>query len=103
MQAQTTDSRKNIGSPFAAAMVWCIRAYQKTAPYRPAVCRFTPTCSEYAVQAIIAHGVWRGLWFGVCRIGRCHPFCPGGHDPVPEAVSVPTDASANRAEQKVLF
>ncbi len=46
-------------------------------------CRFTPTCSEYFLQAVETHGVLRGSWMGIKRIGRCHPWHPGGHDPVP--------------------
>ena len=74
---------RQVGEIVRAIFLWCIRAYQKTAPYRLPMCRFSPTCSEYTAQAIISHGVWRGLWLGVCRIGRCHPFRPGGYDPVP--------------------
>lgn len=61
----------------------CIRAYQSTAPYRPAVCRFTPSCSEYARQAIEKYGLIKGGWLATKRICRCHPFYPGGPDPVP--------------------
>lgn len=46
-------------------------------------CRFTPSCSEYTRQAILEHGPMKGVWLGMKRIGRCHPGCAGGHDPVP--------------------
>lgn len=47
-------------------------------------CRFHPTCSEYAMDAIRTHGALRGTWLAMRRVGRCHPFNPGGYDPVPE-------------------
>jgi putative membrane protein insertion efficiency factor len=46
-------------------------------------CKYLPTCSEYAYVAVVRHGWVRGGWLAVRRIGRCHPFAPGGHDPVP--------------------
>ena len=51
-------------------------------PFLPSSCRFTPTCSEYAAQAVEKHGAIRGTWLGTKRILRCQPFCKGGFDPV---------------------
>jgi putative membrane protein insertion efficiency factor len=52
-------------------------------PFLPPSCRFVPTCSEYGYEAIERHGVWLGSWLALRRLVRCHPFCPGGYDPVP--------------------
>lgn len=48
-------------------------------------CRFAPSCSEYALEAVREHGAWRGTWLALRRLARCHPFNPGGFDPVPPA------------------
>lgn len=63
-------------------LIRLIRGYQRASRWKPPVCRFYPTCSEYAAQAIEKHGPKRGLWLAVRRIARCHPFHPGGYDPV---------------------
>jgi putative membrane protein insertion efficiency factor len=52
-------------------------------PLLPSACRFYPTCSEYMMQAVEKYGAGRGVWMGLKRLGRCHPFHPGGMDPVP--------------------
>jgi uncharacterized protein len=64
--------------------IFLIRGYQLLlSPVLGNNCRFHPTCSEYAMEAIRAHGVLRGGWLTVRRIGRCHPWGGAGHDPVP--------------------
>jgi putative membrane protein insertion efficiency factor len=60
-----------------------IRLYQLLASPFPSPCRHTPSCSMYALEAVRRYGALRGSWLGIRRIGRCHPFSPGGYDPVP--------------------
>jgi putative membrane protein insertion efficiency factor len=66
-------------------MLWLIRFYQKgISPNRPASCRFSPTCSQYAVEAITKYGALKGGWLTFCRLMRCNPFYKGNYfDPVP--------------------
>ena len=69
------------------AALGLIRGYQRTiSRLLPSSCRFYPSCSEYTHQAIERHGLVRGGWLGVKRLARCHPFNPGGYDPVPAPV-----------------
>ena len=66
-------------------MIWLVRLYQKfISPIKPASCRFTPSCSAYAIEAFEKRGFFAGLILTVWRILRCNPFCKGGFDPVPE-------------------
>lgn len=66
-------------------MIALIRGYQKfISPLTPPSCRFYPTCSQYGIEAVKTHGALKGGWLTLKRILRCHPFHPGGVDPVPE-------------------
>jgi putative membrane protein insertion efficiency factor len=64
--------------------IFLIKVYQRTlSRVLPPSCRFYPSCSEYGVQALQKYGFFKGGWLTVKRIARCHPFNPGGYDPVP--------------------
>ena len=66
--------------------VLAVRSYQfLISPLLPASCRFAPSCSEYAAEAITGHGMLRGVGLALRRLARCHPFHPGGYDPPPIA------------------
>ncbi|MBR5222804.1 MAG: membrane protein insertion efficiency factor YidD [Clostridia bacterium] len=66
-------------------LIFLIRFYQKNiSPLKISCCRFTPTCSQYGIEAISTHGAFKGMALTFWRILRCNPFCKGGYDPVPE-------------------
>lgn len=68
----------------ARALRWIVLGYQWCfAPLLPRSCRFHPSCSEYADEALAKHGAWQGGWLAVRRVCRCGPWHPGGYDPVP--------------------
>lgn len=85
--AEPIPAVRRSASPIARALLGALRFYRMAiSPVRPPCCRYTPSCSAYAVEAIEVHGAARGSWLALRRLLRCHPFHAGGHDPVPLAV-----------------
>ncbi|MCO1581360.1 MULTISPECIES: membrane protein insertion efficiency factor YidD [unclassified Crossiella] len=83
--------------PLATVLLWPIRFYRRfISPALPPTCRFYPSCSHYAVEALTTHGAFRGSWLTVRRLLRCGPWHPGGLDPVPP----PRDRASERASCK---
>ena len=71
-------------NPLQALLVGLVKGYRLfLSPWLGSSCRFTPTCSAYSLQALQEHGAGVGTYLTLKRIGRCHPWCDGGHDPVP--------------------
>jgi uncharacterized protein len=65
-------------------ILWALRAYKGVvSPYMPSACRYQPTCSAYAIEAVGRFGALWGAWMSAKRLGRCHPWHAGGYDPVP--------------------
>ena len=68
-----------------ALLVGLVKGYRMfLSPWLGSACRFEPTCSQYSLQALQAHGAAAGSYLTVARLARCHPWCAGGHDPVPQ-------------------
>lgn len=68
----------------AAPLIALVKVYQYAiSPMLGSRCRFDPSCSQYAVEALRRHGAFKGSWLAIRRVGRCHPWHPGGYDPVP--------------------
>jgi putative membrane protein insertion efficiency factor len=68
----------------AKFLVILVRGYQMfISPWLPPACRYTPSCSQYAIEALRRHGALKGTWLAARRLARCHPFRAGGYDPVP--------------------
>lgn len=80
MTAPTPQRRNAV----VVALTALIRGYQLVRAGRPSPCRYLPTCSEYAAEALERHGAWRGTGLALRRIGRCHPWAGHGVDPVPQ-------------------
>ncbi len=79
-------------------LIAVIRGYRYLlSPLLGTHCRFVPSCSEYALQAITEHGCGRGGWLTLRRVARCHPYCEGGFDPVPEPHARVAEAHAGRS------
>jgi uncharacterized protein len=74
-----------VTSPPVRAVIFCIQLYRHTvSPLRLPTCRFTPTCSQYAVEALTEYGLLRGGWYAVVRLLKCGPWHNGGWDPIPD-------------------
>lgn len=81
----------------AAALTMLVRGYRRyVSPLLPRRCRFHPTCSRYALDALATHGSWRGGLLAARRLLRCHPFHPGGFDPVPVLGATEAPSTARR-------
>ncbi|AOW22007.1 membrane protein insertion efficiency factor YidD [Urechidicola croceus] len=66
-------------------LIWLVRFYQAAiSPYTPSTCRYSPTCSQYTIEALQKHGVFYGSWLAIKRIFSCNPWGGSGYDPVPE-------------------
>jgi putative membrane protein insertion efficiency factor len=108
MSAKTSDhpsvSRRLLGWP-RKGLIGLVRAYRLLlSPWLGSSCRFDPTCSAYALVALERHGARRGGSLTLMRIARCHPWCAGGHDPVPDqshrlfsSLLAPPDAHGDKA------
>jgi uncharacterized protein len=87
-------------TPLARVLMLPIRAWRVISGFLPPRCRFHPSCSQYALEALTLHGAGRGSWLAIRRVGRCHPWHEGGLDPVPRPnVRSSLTASSHAAEE----
>ncbi len=87
------------GGRLARFMVSAIGVYRHmVSPFRPPSCRFTPTCSQYAVEALTEFGALRGIWLSVVRLAKCGPWHSGGWDPIPHRRPEAGDSSQSEVE-----
>ena len=91
-----------MSGPVIRVLIFLIELYRHTiSPLRPPTCRFTPTCSQYAVEALTEHGLLYGSWLTVVRLAKCAPWHRGGWDPVPERRSA-DDTAQSRSDSLVI-
>lgn len=94
------DREQPAPSLLARVLLLLVKGYRRgISPLLPPSCRFYPSCSEYAAEALRLHGAGRGLWLAVRRLARCGPWHPGGYDPVPPVSGTATSASEDQNEQ----
>ena len=100
-QRATPRSRDRFGSLPRRALIVLVRAYRLLlSPWLGNACRFEPTCSVYAIGALERHGAAAGTALAIGRIARCHPWCAGGHDPVPAQPPQPFRALLERSRSR---
>lgn len=88
--------------PLRLVLIGLLRAYRAViSPLYGQVCRYHPTCSAYALEAVTVHGSLRGSWWAARRVARCHPWADGGYDPVPLPVPPRSSGSRTRSSQGV--
>ena len=84
-------------------LIGLLKAYRfAISPLYGQVCRYHPTCSAYALEAVTVHGSMKGSWLAVRRLGRCHPWAPGGYDPVPAGKRASAPPDSNTSDQQRL-
>jgi putative membrane protein insertion efficiency factor len=95
-------SRRPIAGAAVRRVIYVIELYRTMiSPLRPPSCRFTPTCSQYAVDALREFGFVRGSWLSLVRLAKCGPWHRGGWDPIPERCGVAVDAATLRSDSFV--
>jgi putative membrane protein insertion efficiency factor len=88
---------------FQRVVLQLLRAYKwAVSPLFPPACRYVPTCSEYAMEAVERFGPFRGAWMSLVRLMRCHPFAKGGYDPVVSGPSVTDQRLTTEPQQRAI-